>query len=113
MSGKYDFMLGSLDAFVGAGIAYQDERNVSFRGGVGAGGMVIAPPNPNFVVDDYVTVDLRTGVRFGRYQLSLYATNLLDEYGFQRATTNSANPTQGTATILKPRTIGAVFSAEF
>ena len=38
------------------------------------------------------------------------ATNLLDEYGFQRATTNTA---QGTATILKPRTIGAVFSAEF
>jgi outer membrane receptor protein involved in Fe transport len=57
-----------------------------------------------------VTVDLRTGVKFGRYQLSLYATNLFDEYGFQRATTNTA---QGTATILMQRTFGAVFSAEF
>ena len=113
LSGNYDFRLGSLDAFVGGGVAYQDQRNSSFDGGVGSGGVVIAPPNPNFVSDDYVTVDLRTGLRFGRYQLSLYATNLLDEYGFQRATTNSANPTQGTATILKPRTIGAVFSAEF
>jgi iron complex outermembrane receptor protein len=113
LTGNYDFRLGSLDAFVGGGVAYQDQRNSSFDGGVGSGGVVIAPPNPNFVSDDYMTVDLRTGLRFGRYQLSLYATNLLDEYGFQRATTNSANPTQGTATILKPRTIGAVFSAEF
>ena len=110
LSGNYDFMLGSLDAFVGGGVAYQDERNTSFQGGVGSGGVVIAPANPNFTVDNYVTVDLRSGVRFGRYQLSVYATNLLDEYGFQRAT---ANTTQGTATILKPRTIGAVFSAEF
>jgi iron complex outermembrane receptor protein len=105
LSGDYDFMLGSLEAFVGAGVAYQDERKTSFNGG-GA----IAPANPNFDVDDYVTVDLRTGVRFGRYNFSIYATNLLDEYGFQRATTNTV---QGTATILRPRTIGAVFTAEF
>ena len=62
LSGNYDFMLGSLDAFVGGGVAYQDERNTSFKGGVGSGGAVIAPANPNFTVDDYVTVDLRTGV---------------------------------------------------
>ncbi len=64
-------MLGSLEAFVGGGVAYQDERNTSFKGGVGSGGVVIAPANPNFTVDNYVTVDLRTGVRFGRYQLSM------------------------------------------
>ncbi len=110
LSGDYDFMLGSLDAFVGGGVAYQDQRKTSFNGGVGSGGVVIAPPNPNFDVDNYVTVDLRTGVRLGRYTLSLYVTNLLDEYAFQRATTNTV---QGTATILRPRTIGAVFSAEF
>jgi outer membrane receptor protein involved in Fe transport len=105
LSGDYDFMLGSLDAFVGGGVAYQDSRKTSFEGG-GA----IAPGNANFDVDDYVTADLRTGVKFGRYKLSLYATNLFDEYGFQRATTVG---TQGNATILRPRTIGAVFSAEF
>lgn len=110
LSGNYDFMLGSLDAFVGGGVAYQDQRKTSFNGGVGSGGAVITPPNPNFNVDDYVTVDLRTGVRFGRYKFSIYATNLLDEYGFQRATTNTV---QGNATILRPRTIGAVLSAEF
>jgi outer membrane receptor protein involved in Fe transport len=105
LSGDYDFMLGSLDAFVGGGVAYQDSRKTSFKGG-GA----IAPANANFDVDDYVTADLRTGVKFGRYKLSLYATNLFDEYGFQRATTVG---TQGNATILRPRTIGAVFSADF
>jgi outer membrane receptor protein involved in Fe transport len=104
-SGDYDFMLGSLDAFVGGGAAYQDSRKTSFEGR-GA----IAPANTNFTVDDYLTVDLHTGVRLGRYKLSLYATNLFDEYGFQRATTVG---TQGNATILRPRTIGAVFSAEF
>jgi outer membrane receptor protein involved in Fe transport len=104
-SGDYDFMLGSLDAFVGGGVAYQDSRKTSFDGR-GA----IAPANANFNVDDYVTADLRTGVKFGRYKLSLYATNLFDEYGFQRATTVG---TQGNATILRPRTIGAVFSADF
>jgi hypothetical protein len=30
---------------------------------------------------------------------SIYATNLLDEYGYPRATTNTV---QGTATILRP-----------
>jgi outer membrane receptor protein involved in Fe transport len=105
LSGDYNFMLGSLDAFVGGGLAYQDSRKTSFNGR-GA----IAPENTNFTVGDYTTVDLHTGVKFGRYKLSLYATNLFDEYGFQRATTVG---TQGNATILRPRTIGAVFSAEF
>ncbi len=110
LSGDYDFMLGSLDTFVGGGVAYQDRRKTSFNGGVGSGGVVLAPANANFDIDDYVTVDFRTGVRLGRYTLSLYATNLLDEYAFQRATTVG---TQGNATILRPRTIGVAFGAEF
>jgi len=110
LSGNYDFMLGSLDAFVGGGIAYQDSRNTSFKGGVGDGGVVIAPANRNFTTDDYVTADLRTGVAWGRYKLSLYATNLFDEYAFQRATTTG---TQGQASIVRPRTIGVVFNADF
>jgi outer membrane receptor protein involved in Fe transport len=105
LSGDYDFMLGSLDAFVGGGLAYQDSRKTSFNGG-GA----IEPANANFNIDNYTTADLHAGVKVGRYKFSIYATNLFDEYGFQRATTVG---TQGNATILRPRTIGAVFSAEF
>ena len=104
LSGDYDFMLGSLDAFVGGGVAYQDSARLRSKAAARS------PANPNFDVDDYVTADLRTGVRFGRYRFSMYATNLFDEYGFQRATTDGV---QGNATILRPWTIGAVFTAEF
>jgi hypothetical protein len=61
LSGNYDFMLGSLDAFVGGGIAYQDSRNTSFDGGVGSGAVVIAPPNENFTTDEYVTAGFADG----------------------------------------------------
>ena len=111
LAGDYRFPLGaSVEGFVGGGVTYQDERKTSFIGGVGADGSVIAPPNPNYTTDDYLTADLRVGATFGRYELSLYATNLFNEYAYQRATTSAF---QGTATILKPRTIGAVFSAQF
>lgn len=111
LSGKYNFLLGeSLDAFVAGGVAYKDEAKSSFIGGTLADGSVIGPANPNYTAKDYVTADLRTGVTFGRYQLSVYATNLFNEYAYQRATTSSV---EGTATILKPRTVGVVLTAEF
>ena len=34
-----------------------------------------------------MTADLRVGVTFGRYQLSLYANNAFDEYAYQTAST--------------------------
>jgi len=104
--GNYDFSLGSsIDAFVGTGLVYRDERNTSFTGGGG-----IAPANPNFTVPSYVTVDLRAGITAGRYQVSVYATNLFNEYAFQAATNA---PFGGTASILTPRTIGAVLAVAF
>lgn len=110
LNGTYEFPLAGMDAFVGAGIAYQDERKTSFIGGTADDGTVIAPANPNVTVPDYTTVDLRAGVAFDRYRVSLYATNLFDEYGYQSATTTFA---QGTAAVLRPRTIGAILSVEF
>jgi iron complex outermembrane receptor protein len=110
LSSTYRFPIGSLEAFVGGGVVYQDERKTSFIGGIGSNGVPIAPPNPNYTVPDYTAVDLRAGVTMGRYNFSVYATNAFDEYAFQRATTNTV---QGTATILRPRTIGAVFSVDF
>ena len=106
LDGRYDFLVGGMDAFVGAGIAYQDERKTGF-----AGGTVITPPTPSYTIEDYTLVDLRAGVRFDRYAVSLYATNLLDEYAFQNA--GVIIPTQGNANVLRPRTIGAVLNVEF
>lgn len=110
VNGTYEFPLGGLDAFVGAGVAYQDERKTSFIGGTAADGTVLAPSSPNFTVPDYTLVDLRAGVAFERYRVSVYANNLFDEYGFQNAGTTFAG---GTATILKPRTVGVVLNVEF
>jgi hypothetical protein len=87
-----------------------DKRKTSFNGGTASDGTVIAPTNPNYTVSDYTKADLRLGVTFGKYQVSLYATNLFNEYAYQNAVTNSAF---GTATILQPRTYGAVLTAEF
>ena len=106
LKGNWSFPLGSLEGFVGGGVVYQDSRKTSFIGN----GVDIVPPSPNYTTDDYVTADLRVGVGFGRYELALFATNLFNEYAFQTASTAAGI---GNATILQPRTIGAVFSAEF
>lgn len=111
LNGRYDFALGNMDAFIGAGVAYQDERKSNFIGGTAADGEVIAPATPNFTMPDYTLVDLRAGVQVDRYAVSVYATNLFDEYAFQNA--GVIIPTQGNATILRPRTIGAVLNVDF
>jgi outer membrane receptor protein involved in Fe transport len=111
LNGNWSFPLGaSVEGFVGGGVVYQDERKTSFIGGIGSDGTVITPTSPNFMVDDYVTVDLRLGAAFGRYQVALYANNLFNEYAFHTASSAFG---LGSAAILRPRTIGATFSAEF
>ena len=111
LNGNWSFPLGSsAQGFVGGGVIYQDERKTSFIGGIGSDGSVITPPSPNFMTDDYVTADLRLGATFGRYQVALYANNLFDEYAFHTASSAFG---LGSAAILRPRTIGATFSAEF
>lgn len=111
LNGTYEFPLGGMDGYVGAGVAYRDERKTGFIGGTAGDGTIIAPPTPNFTMPDYTTVDLRAGVRFDRYSISLYATNLFDEYAFQNA--NSLTADLGNAIVLRPRTIGAVLNIEF
>lgn len=107
LTGNYDFRIGNnLDAFVAGGVNYKDDYKANFQGN----GTTIVPANPNVDISSYTTVDLRTGIDFGRYRVSLYATNLLDEYGYQNATTNTV---QGTATVLRPRTVGLVLAADF
>jgi len=107
LNGNWSFPLGaSAEGFFGGGVVYQDSRKTSFIGN----GIDIVPPSPNFTTDEYVTVDLRLGATFGRYELALYANNLFDEYAFHTASSAFGI---GSAAILRPRTIGAVFSAEF
>jgi outer membrane receptor protein involved in Fe transport len=111
LNANYRFPLfDNWEGFVSGGATYQDQRKTAFNGGVGANGAVIAPGNRNFDISDYTVANLSAGVKAGRYQFSIYANNLFNEYAFQNAATTA---TTGTATIVRPRTIGAVFSVGF
>lgn len=107
LTGDYVFPLGeTVKGFVGAGLSYKGDTKTSFFGD----GALLIPSNPNYTIPHYTTADLRLGVELSHFQVSLYATNLFNEYGFQSATTASFG---GTATVLRPRTVGAVLTATF
>lgn len=111
----YDFRIGSaIDGFVGGGIRYIGDRDTGFEGGVGAGGEVISPLIPNFVLEDHVIVDTHIGFRRGRLTGTLYATNLFDEYAFSGGVARpAAGFTRATANVIEPRTIGARLTFDF
>ena len=111
-TGNYDIPLtDQLKGFLAGGVNYKGDTKTSFFGGTAANGTPLVPSSPNYTIPHYTTADLRLGVNIrDRFQVSLYATNLFNEYGFQSATTAAFG---GTATILRPRTVGAVLSASF
>ena len=67
-------------------------------------------PNPSYINSSYSAVNFSTGVNVGRYQLSLFAKNLLDNKTvLQAPTINSV--TMGYA--LRPLTVGIGIQAKF
>jgi len=105
--GNYEYPLTErVKGFVAGGVNYKGDTKTSFFGN----GATLVPSSPNYTIAHYATTDLRLGVNTEHFQVSLYATNLFNKYGFQSATTASFG---GTATILRPRTVGAVLTATF
>jgi iron complex outermembrane recepter protein len=110
-SGNYEFPLtDDLKGFLAGGVNYKGDTKTSFFGGTSANGTALVPSSPNYTIPHYTTADLRLGVNIKHFEVSLYATNLFNQYGFQSATTAAFG---GTATILRPRTVGAVLTATF
>lgn len=112
---EYTFRLGGRwDAFIGGGLRYVGERDTGFDGGTANDGSVITPVIPNIPLGDYLVTDARAGVTIGKVTTSLYVNNAFDEYGY---TNGLARPVPGgtvnSATVLRPRTIGAVISVRF
>jgi iron complex outermembrane recepter protein len=67
-------------------------------------------PNPSYLNPSYGAVNLSTGVNMGRYQLSLFAKNLLDNKTVLQA------PTINSVTMgytLRPLTVGLAVQAKF
>ncbi len=113
--GERSFTLASgTKASIGLGMRYTDSQDTGFEGGTGANGATITPLIYNFVIDSNVITDLHVALERGNFGVSFYATNLFDEYGYSSGT---ARPAVGfiraTASVIQPRTVGAILSYKF
>ena len=101
----------TVDVNLGATLRWIGETPISYMGGVGAGGVPIAPANPFFENSDYAHLDLRAGVKFDPVTIQLYVTNVTDSGAYQSIFTTAPTAYQGT--ILRPRTFGANVRFDF
>ena len=99
---------------VGLGVRYTDQQDTGFEGGTASDGSTITPRIYNFVIEDNLITDLNIGFKHGNFGASVYATNLFDEYGYS---SGSARPAVGfiraTASVIQPRTYGAILTYDF
>ncbi len=104
LTADYQWRLsGNLDAFVGGSVNYTGERISNFSGK--------APHQ----VPSYTTVNLRAGVTYDSWTLSIYGKNIGDERGIVSLASEtlvvSGNPFG--ASVIQPRVVGAELSVKF
>lgn len=107
LSADYDWTVGSGSAaYVGGTLGYVGDRPIGFDQRDSSGNQV--------EVDNYTTIDLRSGMDFGHWAFEVYVKNLTDELG--RTSVDTAN-TIYTGFVglgmIRPRTIGMSVSARF
>jgi iron complex outermembrane receptor protein len=107
LSADYEWVVGdSSTAYVGGTVGYTGDRPVGYDERGPAGGIN--------EFDSYTTVDVRSGIDFGRFTFEVYVKNLTDEFG-----ATSVDSTNTVATgwvdlgIIRPRTIGVSAEARF
>ena len=110
LTADQEFTLGDdLVATVGGSVRYTGSQHPYYSQATGT--------NPaGLELDSYTLVDLRTSLRRGRYDVSLFVENLFDEHAYLNLQTETASPLTGDgarATIARPRTIGLMFGAHF
>jgi len=103
---QYDFNMGDIPAYAGAAWRYKGDMPVGFEGYTDSNGTYYAPASPRYEVDSYNLVDLRAGMAVGSMDLSLYLTNLFNEWAYTSFSSSFLSPSTGTPT--RPRTIGVV-----
>jgi iron complex outermembrane receptor protein len=104
LGAQYDFSLAGHPAFVGANWQYKGDTPTGFPGYTDNMGTYWAAPAPRVVVDSYNLFDLRAGIDLDAWTLSLYVTNLFDEFGYTNFGPTFTAASLGTPT--RPRTIG-------
>jgi outer membrane receptor protein involved in Fe transport len=92
-------------------VRYKGDMPVGFAGYTDAGGTFFPPSAPRLEIGSYHLVDLRAGVTLGPIDLSLYVTNVFDEYAYTHFAPSFATFSQATPT--RPRTIGAIVRWNF
>jgi outer membrane receptor protein involved in Fe transport len=107
----YRFNIGDLPSYVGAAWRYKGNMPVGFPGYTDSSGTYWPPSSPRVELNGYSLVDLRAGTSFGPVDVSLYVTNLLDEWAYVNFAPSFVSASTGTPT--RPRTIGAVVRWNF
>jgi iron complex outermembrane receptor protein len=114
IDGEYEFAaFGGHEAYVGGTWRYVGERMTGFSLDLDADFGVTQIELPSYNV-----LDLRAGVDFGTFAVELFAKNATDErtildFGGYGTTPPSTPTINGSASVLRPRTVGISLSAEF
>lgn len=111
LDANYAFNIGDRPAYVGASYRYKGEMPVGFEGFTDASETEFPPSSPRVWIDDYHLVDLRAGMTFRDFDVSLYITNLFDEWAWTDF--NSSFATIPTGAPTQPRTVGGVVRWNF
>jgi outer membrane receptor protein involved in Fe transport len=92
----------NMEGFAWLNVQYTDDRTTEFN-----------ENNPNFrEMDAYTLANLRVGVRFSEYEVSLFANNVFDDDGVVRGI--GRPPFDPPASIrVMPRTVGLTFRGHF
>ncbi len=101
-------MPGDVKPFVGADLSLVSDRKGNFddayRTAFGR----------RVTLDGYTTLNMRAGADFGRFNLSVYARNLINMRGIVAAGTYGTRPNGGIeVSPIQPRTIGATLGVNF
>jgi len=107
VTGRYEFRLGNLDAFVQGGVSYVGDRTLDIRQTESA--LIGTLP-------DYWLVDISMGVRRGGYRINLFVDNLFDENAITGRYTECAIATcsgEPYNVIARPMTAGVQFGRSF
>jgi len=107
----YRFNIGDLPSYVGAAWRYKGNMPVGFPGYSDSSGAYWPPSTPRVELNGYSLVDLRAGTSLGAFDVSLYVTNLFDEWAYVNFAPSFVSAS--TATPTRPRTIGAVVRWNF
>src|SRR5690606_13527548 len=111
LGANYNFMLGSLRAYVGGSWLYTGDVAYGFPGYTDAGGVFHGSANPRHIEGNYSVLDLQAGLDTGRLEASVYLKNALGEYAY---TTFTPNLTASSLAVpLVPRTVGLMLKMKF